>query len=63
MSPPLSVEQRLAVSRVQCLAALRQPTWLLLAQRVCATPTHPPHNPSGSPAQTDFWQRCLKSFL
>ena len=35
MTPPLTAEQRLAVSRAQCEQALGQPIWLLLAQRVC----------------------------
>ncbi len=63
MSPPLSAEQRLVVSRAQCLTALRQPAWLLLAQRVCATPTHPPKEQSAACTSADFVTRCFKSFF
>ena len=63
MSAPLSAEQRLAVSRAQCLTALRQPTWLLLAQRLCKAPTHAPNNQDAESAPKDFLDRCIESFF
>ena len=63
MSTPLTAEQRLEVSRAQCLKALRQPAWLLLAQRVCVQPAHAPgENPSQN-TTAELVGRCIESFL
>ena len=63
MSALLSAEQGLAVSRAQCIAALRQPTWLLLAQRLCKEPTHAPNDQDSEHAPKDFLGRCIESFF
>lgn len=61
MNTPLSAEQRLAVSRAMCLQALRQPAWLLLAQRVCA---HAASNDSPGPnLPSGLWGQCIEAFL
>jgi hypothetical protein len=64
MNTPPSAEQRLQVSRALCLQALRQPAWLLLVQRVCASP--PAHGPGAAPAtslKAELWGRCLTALL
>ena len=61
MNTPPSAEQRLKVSRALCQQALRQPAWVLLAQRVCApSASCDPARPSMA---AGLWDRCIKSFL
>jgi hypothetical protein len=60
---PLTAEQRLEVSRAQCLQALRQPTWLLFAQRVCGKPAHAPGEKPSQSMAAELFGLCIKSFL
>lgn len=60
---PLTAEQRLEVSRAQCLQALRQPTWLLFAQRMCIKPTNAPCEPPSQSMASELFGLFIKSFL
>lgn len=63
MSTPLTAEQRLEVSRDQCLKALRQPAWLLLAQRVCVQVAPAPGDHPSQNMAAELVGRCIESFL
>lgn len=60
---PLTAEQRLEVSRALCLQALRQPAWLLFAQRVCVKPAHAPGEQPSHSMAGELLGRCIESFL
>ena len=63
MSSPLTAEQRLEVSRALCLQALRQPAWLMLAQRMCVKPAHAPGDQPSQSMAAELFGLCIKSFL
>jgi hypothetical protein len=63
MNRPKNAEQRLEVSRALCLQALKQPAWLLIAQRVSVHLTHAPMHPNSSKDIPDLLNHCMSSFF
>ena len=63
MSTSQTAEQRLQVSRALCLQALRQPVWLLLAQRVSAHSAHSSTKPAQAHSLSALLVHGLEAFL
>lgn len=58
-----NADQRLLVSRALCLQALKQPLWLLAAQRVSAPSSHAPAAADSQNELSNLLGRCIESFL
>lgn len=63
MNRPKNAEQRLEVSRALCLQALKQPLWLLAAQRASIQLKDTHSDTDGQNEISALLEHCVASFL
>lgn len=63
MNAPRDAEQRLEISRALCIQALKQPVWLLVAQRVSGFLTPASTHPETHEGIFYLLDTCIQSFL